>query len=516
MRAESAGRALQRRTSQHARRALLGASACAVLSQLAIALFPGVVARAVDDVVAAAGPDRAVGAALWCAALLALGVAGAALRIGEQQLSWMAGARAVAWVREEVAQGVVAAAPALGRGDLVSRVHRDGDLLWEWVTARVQAAGLVVGIVVTVVSVTALDPLLGLVAVVGLLGSGLVATAFPAAFERRSAEVGAAHGDFSHGLDALVSGPATLRGVGGERGVVAQCAATSAQIAVRSRRLNRLGATWRTAAAAVPLLAGTVGLVVAALGVLEGRLGVGGVVAFSAWMVLLSEYSVGLVSLHQARRLAAASAERLAELLPQPARPGRPAPAGRHLVAAGARGTGPDTLSLAATPGTLSDQRVTDPSTAADLLSGRETPLQGTVTLGGAELAALDPAALAELVRRVPQHPALLGATLGENISLGRTTDPEVVRRACRLAGLLDDVEDFPGGLQTMLGDRGQGLSGGQRQRVGVARALLDRPRVLVLADALSALDDPTAATVRRGLAEAGATTVVLSVRART
>jgi len=74
------------------------------------------------------------------------------------------------------------------------------------------------------------------------------------------------------------------------------------------------------------------------------------------------------------------------------------------------------------------------------------------------------------------------------------------VVEAARLAGIHEEIQRFPNGYETLLGERGVTLSGGQRQRVALARALAKRPKVLILDDALSAVDTETEARILQGL----------------
>jgi ATP-binding cassette, subfamily B, bacterial len=98
------------------------------------------------------------------------------------------------------------------------------------------------------------------------------------------------------------------------------------------------------------------------------------------------------------------------------------------------------------------------------------------------------------------EEPVLFSMSVRENVSLGRPdADDEQIAEALAVAQA-DFVYDLPWGLDTRIGEQGLSLSGGQRQRLALARAVLCRPRVLVLDDPLSALDVHTEALVERAL----------------
>ncbi len=129
-----------------------------------------------------------------------------------------------------------------------------------------------------------------------------------------------------------------------------------------------------------------------------------------------------------------------------------------------------------------------------------------------------------EVIRRfiglVPQEPFLFSDSIAENIAYGVPEAPleelePRVRAAAELAQLAGDVDDFPLGFATSLGERGVTLSGGQRQRTAIARALIRDPNVLIFDDALSAVDTQTETRILAGLEsiQSGRTTVVVAHR---
>ncbi|GAB5603537.1 ABC transporter ATP-binding protein [Thermus sp. FJN-A] len=128
-------------------------------------------------------------------------------------------------------------------------------------------------------------------------------------------------------------------------------------------------------------------------------------------------------------------------------------------------------------------------------------PSEGRVFVGGYEVRRIPLAALRKVVGVAPQEPFLFSETLLENIAFGlEAPDRERVAWAARLAGVHEEILAFPKGYETVLGERGVTLSGGQRQRVALARALAKGPKILILDDALSAVDTETEARILEGL----------------
>ena len=186
-------------------------------------------------------------------------------------------------------------------------------------------------------------------------------------------------------------------------------------------------------------------------------------------------------------------------------------------VAAGDRGWALQDVSFAAPSGAwvaVVGATGAGKSTLVELVPRLADPDRGEILLDGIPLRELGLPALRRAVGFVPQETFLFSQTIGENISLGEL-DAAGTEAAARIAQLHDTVADFPAGYETMLGERGINLSGGQKQRAALARALARRPEVVVLDDALSAVDTDTEAAILRELKRAlvGVTTLVVSHR---
>ena len=158
-------------------------------------------------------------------------------------------------------------------------------------------------------------------------------------------------------------------------------------------------------------------------------------------------------------------------------------------------------------------------STLVSLIPRLMDPTGGAVLLDDIDLRRVDPADVRRQIGFVPQETFLFSATIAENIAFGvEHATPEQIRHAAELAGLAPDIESFPEGYQTMVGERGITLSGGQKQRTAIARALLRDPRILVLDDALSSVDTLTEERILTHLAGVmrGRTVILISHRVST
>jgi len=130
-------------------------------------------------------------------------------------------------------------------------------------------------------------------------------------------------------------------------------------------------------------------------------------------------------------------------------------------------------------------------------------PTGGTIKLDGRDIKQFKLADLRRNIGYVPQEPVLFSDTVRNNITFGRDDIPaELLDWAVEVSQLKGEIDQFPQGLETSIGTRGMSISGGQKQRLALARALVNKPRILILDDCTSALDSRTEAALWERLHE--------------
>jgi len=155
-------------------------------------------------------------------------------------------------------------------------------------------------------------------------------------------------------------------------------------------------------------------------------------------------------------------------------------------------------------------------STLVSLLSRLYEAPQGSLLIDGRPLRDYPLAVLRRNIGMVPQETFLFSSTIRENIAFGtpRATAGELLQ-AAEAAHIRKEFEEFPQGFETIVGERGVTLSGGQKQRAAIARALLRRPAILILDDALASVDTYTEERILGGLASYTATSTMILISHR-
>ena len=270
--------------------------------------------------------------------------------------------------------------------------------------------------------------------------------------------------------------------------------------------------------------------------VLSGEISVGSFVAFGLYLGMLTWPLIALGWVINLFQRGAASITRLLDVLdarsalPEPANPRSlpPATAGRYLefrnvsfhypVEAGHEPrwvlrhisfTAPAGSTIGIVGATASGK-----SALMDLVPRLFDPQEGEILLDGVSIRDLNHEVLRREIGYVTQESFLFSDTIASNLAYG-TTEPGAGEWAAGIAQLDETIKQFPGGYSTLLGERGINLSGGQKQRAALARALARKPSVVLLDDALSAVDTHTEAQILRALRDAlaGRTALIASHR---
>jgi ATP-binding cassette, subfamily B, multidrug efflux pump len=338
--------------------------------------------------------------------------------------------------------------------------------------------------------------------------------------------------DISARVQENLSGVRVVRAYAQEEAEMEQFAALNERFIHQNVRLAKLSGLF------MPLLQALIGitflmvLLVGGFRLLEGRITLGSFVMFNTFMGILVWPMIAFGWVVNLMQRGSASLKRIRSILDE--RPAIAAPSAPVVVPEEARIelrgvrmawngfealAGVDMEIPAGATVAVVGRTGAGKSTLVQLLPRLLDPTAGEVRVGGVDVRRMDPAALREMIGFVPQETFLFSATLAENIAFGAPgASEEQIRMAAEIAGLDRDIEAFPLGYETVVGERGITLSGGQKQRTAIARALVRDPRLLILDDALSSVDTITEERILGRLREfmQGRTTILISHRVST
>ena len=342
-------------------------------------------------------------------------------------------------------------------------------------------------------------------------------------------------GDLSGVVEESISGIRAVKGFGAERLQVKDLDRQADRVLDRALVSARLRAGFLPLVDFLPALSLVAILWYGGHQVLDHQLAIGDLVAFNSYVfMLIWPLRMAAMLVAQASR-AAVSAGRVHEILAtapaivDPPHPVNLAPRGTGEIRfEGVRfryGDGPlvlDGLDLTIRGGEA--VAIVGPTAAGKTTIARLVPRlydvdEGRVLIDGTDVRALRLTNLRRKVGIVFEDTFLFSETVRENIAFA---DPEAsmdqIRRAARLAGAADFIDELPDGYDTLIGEHGYSLSGGQRQRVAIARAVLGEPRVLILDDATSSVDPTKEHEIRSALREvmADRTTLIIAHRPAT
>jgi len=427
-------------------------------------------------------------------------------------------------------------------GDLVQRCTSDVETVRQFLAAQVMEIGNAL-----ILAVTALPLLLSLSVPMTLVSFALIGpiTIYAYVYFRQVKHVFKSVDEAEGALTAVIqenlTGIRVVRAFARQEFERAKFAAPNSRYRDRSLRLMRLMSWYWSISDLVALSQLGLTLLVGAHWIAEGRLTVGMLFAFLSYLAImlwpvrqmgriltdLGKTSVALTRIGEIRAVSRES-EPIADprLIAQPIT-GRIAVRDLHFHHATdqlpVEGRGAlNGISFTVQPGeslAILGPSGAGKSTLMHLLLRLYDYTAGSIQLDGRELSSLPRAWVRGQIGVVMQEPFLFSKTLRDNLRLGRGDAPDhEIEAAARDASIHDTILSFAEGYATVIGERGITLSGGQRQRVAIARAVLKRPPLLILDDAMSAIDAETEALILSALQErrGRATTLVIAHRLST
>ena len=405
-------------------------------------------------------------------------------------------------------------------GDIMSRATNDLSAVRMMVgPAIMYSVSTLIVFVVAIVMMLSIDMRLTLIALVPLPLVTLSVKFFGAAIHRRFEHIQAQLSEISAIVQESLSGVRVIRAYGQERAELDRFAQANQEYLNRNRGLIMLQGLFSPS---LSLFLGLSALFVLWLGsrsVVFERISVGEFVAFNAYLVMLSWPVIAFGWITNMLQRGMASWKRILPILdtvpeitdttqttnPEQVESIKGRLELRHLTFAYGDGDGSPVLrdiSLRIDPGqtvALVGATGSGKSTLLNLIPRLHDPPPGTVFLDDVDVRELPLASLRGAIGFVPQEPFLFSDTIAENIAFGsfdKTTDKALdqieVQRMAAVANLDTDIKEFSNEYQTIVGERGITLSGGQKQRTAIARALMVDPRIIILDDALSAVDTYT------------------------
>jgi ATP-binding cassette subfamily B multidrug efflux pump len=428
-------------------------------------------------------------------------------------------------------------------------VHRTGDLMSR-ATNDLSAVRMMIGpavmytastgltFIIAISVMLSIDPWLTTIALIPLPFVSVMVKYFGDAIHRRFEKIQEQLSEISAVTQESLAGVRVVRAYRQEPSEIDRFRRANEEYVRRNRGLIRLQGLYFPS---MGLLMGIGALLVLWLGsrrVVAGTMTVGELVAFNSYLMMLGWPMIAFGWVTNLLQRGMASWKRMLQVLdaePAIADPEQPGPivaSGdvrgaiefRHLTFGHAGEPVLHDVSAVLPAGTTTaivGATGSGKSTLLGLLPRLNDPPPGTVFIDGVDVRQIPLSVLRGAIGFVPQEPFLFGASVADNIALGARGDQAsagAIKAAAAVARLDKDVDSFPNGFETMVGERGITLSGGQKQRTAIARAVIVDPRILVLDDALSAVDTYTEEEILHRLAEVmrRRTSIIVSHRVST
>jgi ATP-binding cassette, subfamily B, multidrug efflux pump len=497
------------------RRSFLLGLACVIITAAIQLLSPWVLKYAIDDLNSGVTRSKL---ALYAGILLGIACVGAVFRFSMRRII-IGTSRDIEYDLRNAFFSHLQLMPlayyqSRRTGDLMSRATNDLNAVRMMVGPAVMySASTILTFLVAIILMMSIDARLTLIALVPLPFVSISVRYFGNEIHRRFEGIQEQLADLSAVVQEAMSGVRVVRAYRQEAHEIDRFRSANLEYLTRNRGLISLQGFFYPS---MTLFLGLGSLLVLWQGsraVIVGRITLGEFVAFNAYLVMLSWPMIAFGWVTNILQRGMASWKRMLEILDaEPAiNDAGVTEAGRQVKLTGAiefrnltfRYPGADRLVLDGVSLRIqAGQTVafvgatgSGKSTLTSLLPRLHEPLRGTVFLDGVDVLEIPLEKLRKAIGFVPQEPFLFSDTIAENIGLGapRSDDlDEQIRSAAATARLDVDVESFPKGFATLVGERGITLSGGQKQRTALARAILTDPAILILDDAMSAVDTYT------------------------
>jgi ATP-binding cassette subfamily B multidrug efflux pump len=500
---------------------LFWGAVCLVLTNAIGLAAPWVLKKVVDGLTVSVTADKLGRYALW---IIVIGIVGGVFRYLMRSIL-IGVSRAIEYdLRNDLFRHLVRQPMSFfqGRqtGDLMSRATSDMNAV-----RMLLGPGIMQGLNTIVVGVVAvglmlyISPLLTLFALLPLPILSFSVAAIGSRIHSRFEDIQSHFAKISAMAQENLSGVRVVRAYAQEGAQVERFAGLNHEYVTKNAALIRL---WSLFYPAMGLLAALGTVIVLWLGgtlVIRGTISLGEFVAFNAYLAMLTWPMIALGWVVNLFQRGAASWSRLRAVLDTP-----PAIAdAAHAIEPPDGGGAIDIRNLTFRyPGSdrdaLRDVSIHVPagrtvalvghtgsgkSTLLHLLLRLHEPPAGTVLVDGTDVRTFRLDALRRRFGFVPQETFLFSTTLASNIAFGvDAAGDEEIREAARVAHLEGEVDAFPRGYATVVGERGITLSGGQKQRTAIARAVMRRPRILLLDDCLSSVDTYTEEAILRELTQ--------------
>lgn len=533
----SAVRRLLPYISQNRRALVLGLGAVVVTTAVSL-VSPWILKHAVDDLVAGITRSKLL---RYSALLVAAAAVGALFRFLMRRILIGASREMEYALRNDFFRALQRM--PLGwfqqhrTGDLMSRATSDLNAVRMMIGPAVMyAANTVIVFAAAVALLIAIDPRLTLVALVPLPFVSVAVWYFGDAIHTRSDAIQAQLADVTAVTQESLAGVRVVRAYRQEAAEIARFRRANGELVARNVALGRLQGLFFPS---LTLLLGAGAVLVLWFGsraVIAQRISLGEFVAFNSYLVMLSWPMIAFGWVTNIIQRGLASWRRLLDVMDAvpaihdveadpAALAGGVAGAidvrGLTFVHPGAARPALDDVTFRVEPGqTLAIVGGTGSgkSTLVSLVPRLLDPPSGTVFIDGVDVRRIPLARLRGAIGMVTQEPFLFSDTLEANIAFGVEGAGMSAAEAAAIAGLDTDAQRFPDGLQTSIGERGITLSGGQKQRTALARAVAREPRILILDDAMSAVDTYTEERILARLREVmrARTSIIVSHRIST